>query len=84
MFESGHNLIYQKIFEIILIFCNKFERKTIKGLKFFLEFLMKNRVRWNFNTVLGFKKNVLDRILGYKRTVLQEECLYIPKLAEAK
>ena len=37
---------------------------------------MKNRVRWNFNTVFGFKKNVLDRIPGYKRTVLKEECLY--------
>ena len=44
-----------------------------------MEFLKKNRVRWNFTTVFGFKKTVLDRIPGYKRTVLKEECLYIVK-----
>ena len=53
----------------------------------FFEFLKKNRVRWNFKTVFGFKKNVLVRILGYKRTVLKEECLYmdvsVSLLAEA-
>ena len=43
----------------------------------FLEFLKKNRVRWNFNTVFGFKKTVLDRIPGYKRNMLKEECLYM-------
>ena len=49
----------------------------MKQRKYFLfGFLKKNRVRWNFNTVFGFKKTVLDRIPGYKRTVLKEECLY--------
>ena len=51
---------------------------------FFFWFLKKNRVRWNFNTVFGFKKTVLDRIPGYKRMVLKEECLYnsIPKIGQ--
>ena len=37
----------------------------------------KYRVRWKSNAIFSLEKTVLDRIPLYKRTVLNEECLYI-------
>ena len=50
---------------------------------FFFKFLIliffseKNCVRWKFNAVLGLEKTPLDRIPGYRRTALKEECLLL-------
>ena len=50
--------------------------KKIFFLNFFLFQFLKNRVRQKFNAVLSLGKTALDGIPRYRRTALQEECLY--------
>ena len=51
-------------------------RKKIEK-KNFGPLALKNHVRSKNDAFFLLKTNALDRILGYKRTVLKEECLYI-------